>query len=119
MLCISNVWHNAHTKIAIAAVAAAARQEPVAAAAVAPVAIAPVAAAARAAAAAAAAVCAYHDMVIDGLCNGPSLWLQLAIEELIEGVEGLEWVCNVVGVKLPPKCPQEFVDLLQHMHVEC
>lgn len=64
-------------------------------------------------------------MVIDRLCNGPSPWLQLAIEELIEGVEGLKWVCNVVGIKLPPKRPQELVNLLQqfsrsgHMAMHC
>ena len=81
-----------------------------------------VAATARQAAAAAAAgtaVCAYHNLVIDWLRNGSSLWLQLPVEELIKGVEGLEWVCNVVGIKLTSKRPQEFVNLLQQMHVEC
>lgn len=58
-------------------------------------------------------------MVIDWLCNGSSLWLQFAVEELIEGVEGLQWVCNVIGIKLAPKRPQEFVNFLQSMGVEC
>lgn len=71
------------------------------------------------AATAAAPACAHHNMVICRLCNRSSLRLQLAIEELIEGVEGLKRVCNVIGIKLPPKRPQESVNLLQQMCIEC
>lgn len=42
--------------------------------------------------------CTYHDMVLAGLCNGSSAWLELAVEELVEGVEGLQRVSNVISI---------------------
>lgn len=46
---------------------------------------------------------AHHNMILARLCNRSRAWFQLPIEELIEGVEGLQGVCNVICVQLSAK----------------
>ena len=56
-------------------------------------------------------------MIMGRLCNWPRLRLQLAVEELVEGVERLQRVSNIICIQLPSKCPQELVNLLHDVQL--